>query len=301
VYRGTNICGLQGTYFYADYCSTNIWSLKYSGGQVTQFTNRTTELEPAGVATISSITSFGEDAAGELYIVEYGDGQIWRIDPAGGLVDCNGNGLNDMCDIQSGLEADCNANWIPDACEIASGTTPDCNANAVPDSCDIASGTSIDTNGNGIPDDCECQGGAPPFTYCSTKINSQFCLPAIGFTNTPKLSGGPPFVITAVNILNNKSGLLFYGYQAHSAPFQGGTMCVLPPVRRTPTQNSGGSPIGNDCTGILSFDFSAWITTGGDPFIQVVGQQVNAQYWSRDPQDPFTTNTTNAVQFQICQ
>jgi hypothetical protein len=33
----------------------------------------------------------------------------------------------------------------------------------------------------------------------------------------------------------------------------------------------------------------------------VVGQQVNAQYWSRDPQDPFTTNTTNAVQFAVCQ
>jgi hypothetical protein len=298
VYRGTNLCGFQGTYFYGDYCSSTIWSFEYSGGQVLNHTNRTTELEPAGAPTISSISSFGEDAQGEIYILDYSDGEIYRIDPAGGAVDCNTNGIADACDIQNGTSLDCNGNLVPDECDIASGT-PDCNGNSIPDSCDIASGFSLDANGNGIPDECECVGGAPPFIYCTAKLNSQFCLPAIGYTGTPSLSGSP-FTITAVNILNNKTGLLFYGYLSHNAPFQGGTMCVRAPVRRTPVSNSGGSPTGIDCSGTLSYDFAARIASGVDPVLSVVGQQVNAQWWSRDPQDQYTTSLTDGVQFQIC-
>ena len=301
VYRGSNICGLDGTYFYADYCSTSIWSFKYVNGQLTNFTDRTAELEPAGTPTISAITSFGEDAAGEIYICDYADGEIYRIDPAGGLADCNQNGIPDLCDIQNGTEADCDGNLVPDSCDIASGAVPDCNGNLVPDSCDIAAGTSLDVNMNGIPDECECAGGAPPFVYCTAKINSQFCLPTISFSGAPKLSGGPPFLITATQVLNNKNGLLFYGYQAQALAFQGGYLCVRSPIRRTPITGSGGSPSGLDCSGVLTFDFSAQMTSGFDPLIQVAGQQVNAQFWSRDPQDPYTTNTTDAVQFQICQ
>jgi hypothetical protein len=44
---------------------------------------------------------------------------------------------------------------------------------------------------------------------------------------------------------------------------------------------------------------TAYINSGIDPVL-VIGQQVNCEYWSRDPQDPFTTNVTNAVQFVIC-
>jgi glucose/arabinose dehydrogenase len=300
VYRGANACGLQGTYFYADYCSSAIWSFRYVNGQVTQHTTRTVELEPAGAPTIDFVSGFGEDGAGELYVVDH-SGEIYRIDPAGGAVDCNGNGVVDACDIQNGTEADCNANWIPDSCEIAGGTVPDCNLNAVPDSCDLASGTSLDTNGNAIPDECECQGGAPPFTYCTAKLNSQFCFPAIDFSGVPSLSAPAPFVIRATSLLNNRNGLLFYGYGAASAPFQGGTMCVRPPVRRTPVQFTGGSPAGVDCSGTLSFDFTAWMLAGHDPLLSVVGQQINAQYWSRDPQDPWLASTTDAVQAQVCQ
>ena len=80
VYRGSAIPGLEGTYFFADYCSSQIWSLRYdtATGTVSQFTSRTVELRPAAPNTITSITSFGEDLAGELYIVEQG-GQIWKI------------------------------------------------------------------------------------------------------------------------------------------------------------------------------------------------------------------------------
>ncbi|HIB01674.1 MAG TPA: hypothetical protein EYO31_07375 [Phycisphaerales bacterium] len=64
-------------------------------------------------------------------------------------LDCNGNGIGDVCDLADGTSFDCNLNSIPDECEA------DCNTNGVPDDCDIANGTSIDADGNGIPDECE--------------------------------------------------------------------------------------------------------------------------------------------------
>lgn len=83
------------------------------------------------------------------------------------LLDCNDNGLPDLCDLGSGTSADCNNNIIPDECDVANGTSLDCNENVVPDecepdcndnnvadSCDIASGSSTDEDGNGVPDDC---------------------------------------------------------------------------------------------------------------------------------------------------
>jgi glucose/arabinose dehydrogenase len=301
VYRGTNACGLQGTYFYADYCTTNIWSFRYVGGQVTQFTNRTAELEPAGTPTINNISSFGEDGAGELYICDHADGEIYRIDPAGGLVDCNGNGIADACDIVSGTAQDCNANWIPDSCEIASGAASDCNGNGVPDSCDLAAGTSLDVNANGIPDECECPGGVPPTTYCSAKINSQFCSPAIAISGYPSASSTSPCVVSASQVLNLKLGMLFYGYASAAIPYQNGTLCVQGPWRRTTAQNSGGSPTGLDCTGAFAFDVNAWIQSGADPALAQPGQPFFAQYWSRDPQDPYGSSFTNAVRAQICQ
>lgn len=299
VYRGSTICGLQGTYFYADYCSSAIWSLRYVNGAVSNFTLRTTELEPAGTPTISSISSFGEDASGEIYILDYSDGEIYRIDPAGGALDCNTNGIADGCDLQNGTSLDCNANGTPDECDIASGAA-DCNGNGRPDSCDIAGGAA-DVNGNGIPDSCECQGGTPPVIYCTAKMNSQFCVPAIGYQGTPSLTGTGPFRITATNLLNNKQGLVFYGYAQAALPFQGGTLCVQSPVKRTPATSTGGAATGNNCSGTFNFDFKALMASGSDPVLQVVGQQVNAQIWSRDPADAFTTNLTNAVRFQICQ
>lgn len=81
VYRGCAIPDLAGTYFFADYCSATIWSFKYVGGAVTEFTNRTAELDPPGTFSIASITSFGEDACGEIYIVDQNGGEIFKIVP----------------------------------------------------------------------------------------------------------------------------------------------------------------------------------------------------------------------------
>lgn len=136
--------------------------------------------------------------------------------------------------------------------------------------------------------------------YCTPKINSQTCVPAIAASGVASLASATPFVISATNVLNQKQGLLFYGYGPNSAPFQGGVLCVATPLKRTAAQSSGGSPAGNDCTGVYTVDFKARMLSGVDPQLQIVGQQVNGQFWSRDPADPFTTGLTNAVSFKIC-
>ncbi len=87
VYRGQAIPDLQGSYFFADYCSNQVWSGKIAGGFLAQVTERTAELAPGGGQSITSITSFGEDASGEIYICKRGStssntGEVYKIVPA---------------------------------------------------------------------------------------------------------------------------------------------------------------------------------------------------------------------------
>ena len=71
VYRGSN-ASLRGRYIYGDYCSGIVWSFKLSGGNATGLRREGFKIE--------SLTSFGEDIAGELYAVSHG-GTIYRLTP----------------------------------------------------------------------------------------------------------------------------------------------------------------------------------------------------------------------------
>ena len=70
VYRGQAIPALQGVYVYGDYCNGNMWALRQdpSGTWVN------TALPNAGF----QISSFGEDAVGELYVMDL-DGTVYRV------------------------------------------------------------------------------------------------------------------------------------------------------------------------------------------------------------------------------
>lgn len=78
VYRGSAMPSLQGTYFFADYCSGNIWTFKEENGKAVDFQNRTDEINLAGGKWTNYISSFGEDNAGELYIVDY-NGAVYKL------------------------------------------------------------------------------------------------------------------------------------------------------------------------------------------------------------------------------
>jgi len=70
VYRGTALPDLQGAYVYADYCSGSIWAATLVSG------TWTTALLPIA---IGSITTFGQDVGGELYVGT--PGTLYQIQP----------------------------------------------------------------------------------------------------------------------------------------------------------------------------------------------------------------------------
>ena len=80
VYRGCDIPDLNGTYFFGDYCTHQIWTGKFQGGSLVNVVERTAELAPTGGLALNNITSFGQDARGELYICDQ-DGEVYKIVP----------------------------------------------------------------------------------------------------------------------------------------------------------------------------------------------------------------------------
>jgi glucose/arabinose dehydrogenase len=78
VYRGAAIPDLQGTYFFGDYNTLQIWSIRQQNGVATQLRERTIELQPPLPNTWAGITAFGEDATGELYVCDFA-GDVYKI------------------------------------------------------------------------------------------------------------------------------------------------------------------------------------------------------------------------------
>jgi hypothetical protein len=270
IYRGCGVPALQNTntYFFADYSSARIWSFTYDSSTNTKgaVIERTSQLNPGGGLNIGNISAFGEDPYGEIIIVDYAGGELFKIVPTAFVSDCNNNNTED-------------------ACEIAAGAAPDINQ-------------------NGIIDTCEC---TAPIGYCSPKFNSLQCLPAISSTGIASATAGSGFVVQCTDAINNKSGLLFYGANGQqSVPFQGGTLCVAAPIKRTPGVNSGGNPPPNDCSGVFSIDMNAFAVgaLGGSPLpaLQVAGTVIDCQWWGRDPGFPSPNNTqlSGGLEYQIC-
>ncbi|MEX0610925.1 MAG: PQQ-dependent sugar dehydrogenase [Pirellulales bacterium] len=101
VYRGP-VPEFQGRYFLSDFVNGNVYSgtfdastnpASFDGTNLTDVQNHTTDFESriGGGANIQFVTSFGEDNAGNLYIVKFGDGffpplgqgELFRISAAG--------------------------------------------------------------------------------------------------------------------------------------------------------------------------------------------------------------------------
>ncbi len=135
-------------------------------------------------------------------------------------------------------------------------------------------------------------------SYCTGKLNSDGCVPTVSWSGAPSVSSLSPFTIRCDDVLASKNGLLFYGYAPKNAPFQGGTLCVQSPTRRTAPQSSGGSPPPDFCTGAYSFDFNARIRAGVDANL-VAGASIYGQWWCRDPLASFTVGLSNGISFVI--
>jgi glucose/arabinose dehydrogenase len=71
VYRGRELAS-RGRYLYGDLCSGRVWSLRVVGGRAAQWRR-----EPIVVPRL--LSSFGEDARGELYAVSLDGGTVYRL------------------------------------------------------------------------------------------------------------------------------------------------------------------------------------------------------------------------------
>jgi glucose/arabinose dehydrogenase len=74
VYRGTRIPALAGYYVFGDFCTGEIWAIRAGSSYPA------TRITLAGSGSGRRISSFGESAAGELFVVDLG-GTIWAIEP----------------------------------------------------------------------------------------------------------------------------------------------------------------------------------------------------------------------------
>ena len=70
VYRGEDYPQLNGFYFYADYCSGDIYSLDAAQATYTSHLTMETQLR---------ITTFGVDKDGELYLADVSEGAIYQV------------------------------------------------------------------------------------------------------------------------------------------------------------------------------------------------------------------------------
>lgn len=71
VYRGSAFPQMAGAYYFGDFCSGRIWALYRDE------TGRWLQIEM--LDTNLSISSFGEDEAGELYVTSRDDGRVYRL------------------------------------------------------------------------------------------------------------------------------------------------------------------------------------------------------------------------------
>lgn len=80
VYRGAAIPKLAGVYFYSDYCTGLLRGFRWTkDGRVADHWDWKKAIDPD--ARLAEVASFGEDEAGEVYLVGLG-GTVWKLIPA---------------------------------------------------------------------------------------------------------------------------------------------------------------------------------------------------------------------------
>jgi hypothetical protein len=131
--------------------------------------------------------------------------------------------------------------------------------------------------------------------YGAGKVNSEGCTPQmVQATGIPSLSQPTPFTIGAVGVLQNKTGLVIYGFAQASMPFMGGTLLVSPPIR-TPIVIDDGNP-SSTCLNTIFSDIGASLRS--NPNV-VPGMSIYVQWDLRDPGDPDGVSLSNAMTFRM--
>jgi hypothetical protein len=91
VYRGCQMPAFRGKYFYGDYCDAWVKSLVVQNGIATTFQDWTTQVDPQGLLN-NELTSFGNDARGEIYMTSR-NGSVLRLSPPFTDLEVAGDGV----------------------------------------------------------------------------------------------------------------------------------------------------------------------------------------------------------------
>jgi hypothetical protein len=120
-----------------------------------------------------------------------------------------------------------------------------------------------------IGPDCEAR------TFCTAKTSSSGCVPSIGATGSTSIAAGD-FAITGAALEGGQFAVVVYGTQGGAAiPFQGGFLCVAPPLARLQPMATGGAQ--GACDGSLAQPAAGVLAAVGP------GNGFHAQIWFRDP------------------
>lgn len=142
-----------------------------------------------------------------------------------------------------------------------------------------------------------------PIVYCTAKPSSAGCANMITVVDplSQPVSGQANYRVLGMQVQEGKIGLLFGSpLGAANIPFNGGTLCVQPPLKRGPIQDcSGDNPL--ECDGMI-------MTVVNDGVLWPNGLDVGPgnsgwyQYYYRDPQNGpglLGTALTNAIQLDF--
>jgi hypothetical protein len=224
-------------------------------------------------STLDQATALAIDAAGQAYMTDIGGQGLFRLDLTSGVL----TKVGDVGIAPSG--------WFQDLAFDSAGTlwgvwwtgglyTIDtATASAT---LKLASGAY-----GGIAFRCDTQ----VTTYCTPKAGLACGPPSIRAAGCASASASSGFTISAGPARPAKSGILIHSDQGPaSLPFQGGVLCVNPPLRRSVAVSSGGTP--GLCDGVFTLDVNCYAAgaCGGNPasFLGSPGTQMSTQWWGRD-------------------
>jgi hypothetical protein len=141
--------------------------------------------------------------------------------------------------------------------------------------------------------------------YCTAGTSFSGCTATISATGVASSTAVNGFVVSAAQSEGGKDGLFFYGQNGTQAnPWGNGTsyQCIVPPVKRGGLLGASGTPA--MCDGNFSQDLNArWCPTCPKPnHNPVAGQQLQVQFWYRDPQSTSnqTTSLSDALETIVC-
>jgi hypothetical protein len=152
--------------------------------------------------------------------------------------------------------------------------------------------------------------------YCTAKVNSLGCTPAIVWSGTSSATQPAGFSITATNAISHKPGLFIYTSNGRAAmPFEGGTLCINTPIKRGIPLSSFGTFPPNTCTGSFQMDMNTYTQGGYYPlpppnppfanlpaaYLMIPSTVIDIQAWGRDPgyPMPFNTYLSDGLEFTI--